>query len=81
MAGRLKALKAVITGGSDGIGLAIASAYAAEGADLWLIARNAEKLAAAAESLKAKGVNVRFTAADLTNPTAAGQVGAEIAKA
>lgn len=81
MTDRLKDRKAVITGGSDGIGLAIASAFAAEGANLWLIARNAEKIAAAAESLRAKGVSVRFTAADLTNPTAAEQVGAEIAEA
>jgi short-subunit dehydrogenase len=78
--GRLKNLRAVITGGSDGIGLAIASAFAAEGADLWLVARNAEKLAAAAESLKANGVDVRFTAADLTDPTAVGEVGKEIAE-
>lgn len=78
MTDRLKDRKAVVTGGSDGIGLAIASTFAAEGADLWLIARNEEKLAAAAESLRARGVNVRFTAADLTDPTVVGQVGAEI---
>lgn len=80
MAGRLQNQKAVITGGSDGLGLAIASAFAAEGADLWLIARNAEKLTAAAESLKAKGVTVRVTAADLTDSAAARQVGEEIAQ-
>lgn len=81
MADRLKNRKAVITGGSDGIGLAIASAFAAEGADLWLVARNAEKLAAAAESLKALGVHVTFTAADLTDSAAAGRVAGEIAEA
>lgn len=58
MTDRLKDRKAVITGGSDGIGAAIASVFAAEGADLWLIARNAEKMTAAAESLRAKGVSV-----------------------
>lgn len=81
MADRLKNQKVVITGGSDGIGLAIASAFAAEGADLWLIARNAEKLEATSESLKANRVNVRFTVANLSDPTAAGHVGAEIAEA
>lgn len=78
MSGRLQNQNAVITGGSDGLGLAIAAAFAAEGADLWLIARNAEKLAVTAESLKAKGVSVRVTAADLTDPTAAEHVGDEI---
>lgn len=81
MAGRLENQRAVITGGSDGIGLAIASAFAAEGADLWLIARNTDQLAAVAGELKSKGVSVRFTAADLTDPTALGEVGAEIAEA
>jgi NAD(P)-dependent dehydrogenase (short-subunit alcohol dehydrogenase family) len=78
MADRLKDRKAVITGGSDGIGLAIASAFAAEGAHLWLVARNAEKLRTAAESLKAHGANARLTAADLTQAAAVEQVGAEI---
>tara|TARA_R110002072_G_scaffold289831_4_gene457138 strand:+ start:2874 stop:3650 length:777 start_codon:yes stop_codon:yes gene_type:complete len=80
MAGRLKDQKAVITGGSDGIGLAIASAFAAEGAHLWTIARDADKLAATADAFKNKGVNVRFTAADLVDPQAAEQVGSEIAE-
>lgn len=80
MRGRLDKLKAVVTGGSDGIGFAIASAFAAEGADLWLIARNEEKLAAAAETLKAQGVNVNLTAADLTDPTTVNQVAEEIAR-
>jgi NAD(P)-dependent dehydrogenase (short-subunit alcohol dehydrogenase family) len=81
MPGRLQNQKAVITGGSDGLGLAIASAFAHEGADLWLIARNADKLSAAAESLKANGVSVQVTAADLTDPTAVERAGEEIAQA
>ena len=80
MSGRLQNRKAVITGGSDGLGLAIAAAFGAEGADLWLIARNAEKLAAVAESLKASGINVRFTSADLTDSSAVNRAGEEITK-
>ena len=43
----LKAKVAVITGGSIGIGLAVAKSFAAEGADIVITARNAERLEAA----------------------------------
>ncbi|EAQ78973.1 putative dehydrogenase [Blastopirellula marina DSM 3645] len=72
-------MKAVITGGSDGIGFAIASAFVAEGAQVWLVARNAEKLATAADSLQSAGTKVMSTVADLSDPGAAEQVGVEVA--
>lgn len=78
MGQRLLGQKVVVTGGSDGIGLAIASAFAYEGAELWLIARNEVKLNAAAESLKKQGVAVRVTGADLTAPARVSEVGQEI---
>lgn len=80
MPGRLQNHTAVITGGSDGLGLAMATAFAAEGAALWLIARNADKLAQAAAVLSTNDVTVRWTAADLTDPTAVNDVGDEIAR-
>lgn len=80
MGDRLKDRKAVITGGSDGIGFAIATAFAAEGADVWLIARNAEKLATAAEAIKKTGANARFTSADLIDSVEVDRVVAEILK-
>lgn len=43
---------AVITGGSSGIGLALAKQLAAQGANLWLVSRSAEKLAAAADTIR-----------------------------
>ena len=43
----LRGKTAVITGGSVGIGLAVAEALAAEGVDLALCARNEERLSAA----------------------------------
>ena len=47
---------ALITGGSSGIGLAIARMLRDEGYDLTISARNEERLAAAAEELGAHGI-------------------------
>ena len=44
MAGRLEGKRALVTGASRGIGLAIAQAFAREGASLALNARNPERL-------------------------------------
>ncbi|MBN1265365.1 MAG: SDR family oxidoreductase [Anaerolineales bacterium] len=43
---------AVITGGSSGIGLALAKQLAAQGAHVWLVARDEEKLQAALSSVQ-----------------------------
>jgi len=64
---------ALITGGSKGIGRAIARALAAEGARLTLAARDAEALAATAAELSAAGAQVATHAADLA--TDAGREG------
>jgi 3-oxoacyl-[acyl-carrier protein] reductase len=62
--------RALITGGSRGIGFAIADALAAEGAAVGLIARNADGLAAAAERLAHRGTPVITAAADVTDTAA-----------
>ena len=63
----LEGRRALITGGSKGIGLATARWFAAEGADLCLVARDAGALADAAESLRASvGTDVSTLAADLS---------------
>lgn len=49
----LSGKKAIVTGGSKGIGLAIAKALLEEGADVLLCARNEESLASAVSQLKA----------------------------
>ncbi len=77
---RLEKKKALVTGASDGIGLAIAEAFASEGADLWLVSRNPEKLIAAAEACRSHGVNVSVTAVDLTDLESAGKLQSEIAQ-
>jgi 3-oxoacyl-[acyl-carrier protein] reductase len=66
----LSGSRALITGGSRGIGFAVAQALAAEGAAVGLIARDAEGLAAAARRLKDQGALVATATADVTDPQA-----------
>lgn len=62
----LKNKFAVITGGSDGIGLGIAEAFAQNGANLLLISRNEEKLQKAKEKIEKHNVQVSTFTADLS---------------
>ena len=65
----LRGKAAVITGGSVGIGLAIAEGLAAEGVDLLLVARGAERLdREAARITAAHGVRVVTVAGDVSVP-------------
>jgi 3-oxoacyl-[acyl-carrier protein] reductase len=58
---------AVVTGGSIGIGRAIAAELAAEGADVLIVARNAERLEVAANEIsKESGRRVIACAGDMT---------------
>ena len=63
----LKGKRAVVTGGSKGIGRAIAEGFAAEGADVSICARNADEVAAAVASLQAKGVKAFGRALDVAD--------------
>ncbi len=63
---QLRGKVAVVTGGSVGIGLAIARGLAAEGTDLVLCARNAGRLTAVAETIRTDaGVRVLAVPADV----------------
>jgi 3-oxoacyl-[acyl-carrier protein] reductase len=70
--------RALVTGGSRGIGFAVARALAAEGAAVGLIARDAAGLADAARALAGQGV---FAAADVTDIPALRRAVDEIATA
>ena len=71
----LKGRRALITGGSKGIGLATARLFAEEGVDLCLVARDAGALADAAESLRASGTTeVSTLTADLSKASERGRV-------
>ena len=59
--------RTVITGGSEGIGLGIAKAFAKNGASVVLVARDKENLRAAAATLSPFGVEVKVVSADLSD--------------
>ncbi|HWC48835.1 MAG TPA: SDR family NAD(P)-dependent oxidoreductase [Solirubrobacterales bacterium] len=75
--------RVLITGGSSGIGLAVAEALAAEGAEVALLARNEVGLAAAKRKLAESGAEAVTVTADVTDrealtaaiDEAAGQLG------
>ncbi len=67
--GRLHGKTAVVTGGTEGIGAAVARAFRAEGAQLLLVARGAERGRRMVEELGAR--EVRFVAADVANESTA----------
>jgi short-subunit dehydrogenase len=73
---------AVITGASEGIGRALANEFAGKGHHLLLIARNADRLNAAAGELRRDfGVGVHVAAIDLATPDAVAKVEAALAEA
>jgi 3-oxoacyl-[acyl-carrier protein] reductase len=57
---------AVVTGGSKGIGLAVARAFATAGAKVAIVARGAEALEAARLSLTSEGLNVKDYICDVS---------------
>ncbi|TAL25517.1 MAG: glucose 1-dehydrogenase [Aquabacterium sp.] len=60
--------RALVTGGSRGLGLQIAEALGEAGAKVMLTARKPEELEQAVQHLQAKGIDARWIAADASKP-------------
>ncbi|MBU6439967.1 MAG: SDR family oxidoreductase [Betaproteobacteria bacterium] len=69
--------RALVTGGSSGIGEAMARALGLAGARVTLLARRADLLEAACERLRADGIDAQWMAADVAEPEQALQAGRE----
>src|SRR6185369_4619394 len=76
---RLDGLAAVVTGGGGGIGSAGAAALAEAGADIVLIARNRDKLEAAAADVEAHGRRAFIVEADVTDEASVKAAAARVA--
>ena len=74
---RLQGKRAIVTGGSQGIGLSIAEAFVREGADVCLIGRDAGKLETARQQLGAGSVET--ISADLATQAGIDKASAGIA--
>jgi 3-oxoacyl-[acyl-carrier protein] reductase len=66
----LKGLRAVVTGGTKGIGRAAADIFAQEGASVAICARNADEVKTAVKDLTAKGVQAYGADIDVANKAA-----------
>ena len=67
--GKLSGRTAVITGGSKGLGKAMAQSLGRAGARLALLARNITELSATAKELRAAGIDAEPFPADVTKET------------
>ena len=71
---RLDGRRALVTGAGRGLGLACAAALAEAGAEVWLAARSAAEVQAAAEAIRARGDRAHALVLDVTDAAAVAAV-------
>jgi len=71
---RLDGRRALVTGAGRGLGLACAAALAEAGAEVWLAARSAAEVQAAAAALRERGDRAHALVLDVTDTAAVAQV-------
>ncbi|MBS1890315.1 MAG: SDR family oxidoreductase [Actinobacteria bacterium] len=74
----LEGKKALVTGGTSGIGREVARQLAALGAEVWLSGRDAARGAEAVAEIEGAGGRAHFVAADLADFEAIGKLAAEV---
>jgi NAD(P)-dependent dehydrogenase (short-subunit alcohol dehydrogenase family) len=75
---RLDGRRALVTGAGRGLGLACAAALAEAGAEVWLAARSASEVQAAAMALRDRGDRAHALVLDVTDSTAVARKVAEL---
>lgn len=80
MTGRLTGKQALVTGAGRGIGAAIATRFAAEGASLVLNDIDRDSVSAVARQCRTMGVPVRVSVGDVANPAHVDRLFAEAAR-
>ena len=73
----LVGLKALVTGATSGLGRAIASQLARDGAEVIVHGRDATRGVQAVEEIESRGGSARFVAADLSDATSIGRLARE----
>jgi 3-oxoacyl-[acyl-carrier protein] reductase len=76
----LAGMKALVTGGTKGIGRAVAEHFAAEGCDVAICARNADEVAQTVAALSQRGVRATGRAVDVADGSALAQWVSDVGK-